>query len=411
MTAQTVLMNKFAIAIASDSVVSIERGDGVYQTKATSEKLIPLSGNHDVALMVSGVLTLKGIPFPVLISEWSKTLDVKFNTLEEYLPSFLEWLENRNELQSIESDEQLYGHILDDILKDIWDSTIEFDLSSEENIFKRSAIEDQFLNNLKSWKNYSYSRLPFKNWNMELAKNLSKANFSEVIEDRISYWFDDRPMTESSSQLLFEICESIPAWLQTDIQTDIVAVGFGAEDLLPKTSFVSLYGILKGQLRNKDIEFRSIRDSGSYYNFFGQWDASIQFIRGLDPDMKDKILNYFEKFTRNLISAQSMFDEEEGDEDLEAVIKDHVRNSTNELNQIIESHSKDNFENPLIQVIALSPEADLAKLAKSLIEIQAIRQSINQVTPTVGGPIDVAVITKINGFQWINHKSITLPFS
>jgi hypothetical protein len=154
--------------------------------------------------------------------------------------------------------------------------------------------------------------------------------------------------------------------------------GFGNDEFLPKMSVVGLFGILGGVARHNEIEVKSIGDSRGYFRFFGQWDASIQFVRGLDSGIQQTVVDFMEKYVRTLVSAQSMFIEDEGDEDLELFISEKVRVASNELEDLIRAHSQEKFVDPLMQVISMSPEADLARMAKSLIEIQSIRQSINQ---------------------------------
>ena len=45
-------------------------------------------------------------------------------------------------------------------------------------------------------------------------------------------------------------------------------------------------------------------------------------------------------------------------------------------------------------------------MAENLIELQILRQSSQAIQDTVGGPVDVAVITLEKGFQWFRHKTL-----
>jgi len=87
-------------------------------------------------------------------------------------------------------------------------------------------------------------------------------------------------------------------------------------------------------------------------------------------------------------------------------ISNFCHDLSRELDNFFEEYAEKNFTDPFMNVIRLSPESDLGRLAHTLIEIEAIRQSINETTPTVGGPIDVAVISKVNGFRWVQHKTL-----
>lgn len=411
MTAQVVLMNRFAVALASDSVVSVNQGNDSYRTLATSEKIITLSGEHDVAIMVSGNLTLRGFPFEVLVWEWSKTLTGKFASVADYIPSFISWLEMRTELQKDSAEKDYFTELIDGTLQNIWDGSD--DLQTVGEVPEDSETAEEFLERVKNWDRYAKSRRTFPGWSEQSSSNLAKSKFSEIIDNRIDYWFDDRPIAATSRNLIAGICESLPAWATTGSYTELVVAGFGSDELLPKMSVVGLYGVLGGVARHKEIQVESIEDSrgsGGYFQFFGQWDASIQFIRGLDRGIQQSVVDFMERYVRTLVSSQSMFIEDEGDEDLELFISDKVRTARLELEDLIRVHSKEQFVDPLMQVISMSPEADLAQMARSLIDIQSIRQSINEITPTVGGPIDVAVISKTNSFRWVRHKSLEVKF-
>ena len=408
MTAQVVLMNRFAVALASDSIVSQDQGNNNHRTLATSEKILRLSGEHDVAIMVSGNLLLRGYPFEVLVWEWSKTLPGKLSSVTDYLPSFISWLEVRPELQQDFAEAEYFTDLIDDTLQSIWNDSE--DLQTADESTEDSTTTELFLEKVKGWERFARSRRPFSGWSEESSSKLARSKFSDLIENRIEFWFDDRPITASSKKLIASICETLPAWATSDFYTELVVTGFGSDEFLPKMSVVELFGILGGVARHNEIEVKSIGEMRGSFRFFGQWDASVQFIRGLDSGIQQTVVNFMEKYVRTLVSTQSMFIEDEGDEDLELFISDKVRVARGELENLILDHSKEKFVDPLMQVISMSPEADLARMARSLIEIQSIRQSINEITPTVGGPIDVAVISKTNSFRWVRHKSLESRF-
>src|SRR5690606_26240329 len=64
---------------------------------------------------------------------------------------------------------------------------------------------------------------------------------------------------------------------------------------------------------------------------------------------------------------------------------------------------------PLARVIRSLPVSDMAALAKSLIELQSLKERVTQPSESVGGPIDVAVISKHDGFVWIERKHYFRP--
>ena len=65
---------------------------------------------------------------------------------------------------------------------------------------------------------------------------------------------------------------------------------------------------------------------------------------------------------------------------------------------------KQNFTKPIVDSVSTLDKEDLAILAESLISVTAINRRITYAEESVGGPIDVAVISKSDGFIWIKRK-------
>ena len=54
--------------------------------------------------------------------------------------------------------------------------------------------------------------------------------------------------------------------------------------------------------------------------------------------------------------------------------------------------------------IQFMPFSELAEVAELFIRLTQIRQRLSFDSETVGGPIDVAVISKADGFIWVKRK-------
>lgn len=69
----------------------------------------------------------------------------------------------------------------------------------------------------------------------------------------------------------------------------------------------------------------------------------------------------------------------------------------------IDSILQDNANEIIAAVVNLSVP-DLALMAKNLVEMTSFKRRVSLDLETVGGPIDVAVISKGDGFIWIERK-------
>ena len=50
------------------------------------------------------------------------------------------------------------------------------------------------------------------------------------------------------------------------------------------------------------------------------------------------------------------------------------------------------------------PKEEMAALAEALVDTTSLRRKMDSQLETVGGPIDVAIISKSDGFVWIKRK-------
>jgi hypothetical protein len=62
----------------------------------------------------------------------------------------------------------------------------------------------------------------------------------------------------------------------------------------------------------------------------------------------------------------------------------------------------------MLDTIETLPPADLARMAEALVGVQALRAASTRRQPSVGGPIDVVVITRRHGVQWVRRKEVSL---
>ena len=82
-----------------------------------------------------------------------------------------------------------------------------------------------------------------------------------------------------------------------------------------------------------------------------------------------------------------------------------------DINPIIQSYvngitqfKNENAISPLMQTIATMEKEDLAELAENLIYLTSLKRRITPDMESVGGPVDVAIVSKCDGFIWIKRK-------
>ena len=70
----------------------------------------------------------------------------------------------------------------------------------------------------------------------------------------------------------------------------------------------------------------------------------------------------------------------------------------------LSDYRKEHYISPVMRVVQVLPKDELAAMAESLINLTSFKRRVSMEEETVGGPIDVAVISKGDGFIWIKRK-------
>jgi hypothetical protein len=93
MTAEIVIINKEAVALAADSAVT---GKKVF---TSANKLFALSKYHPVGIMIYGNANFMGVPWEIIIKVYRKKLQRKrFDILKKYADNFIAFLDDGNRL-------------------------------------------------------------------------------------------------------------------------------------------------------------------------------------------------------------------------------------------------------------------------------------------------------------------------
>jgi hypothetical protein len=432
MTAEIAIMNKTAVALAADSAVTIGHQDKKIYNSAN--KLFTLSKYHPVGAMIYGSATFMSIPWETIIKIYrSKLGKQKFNTLKEYTDNFIDFLDNGNPLfPDPEQEKYLSGtisgyfyHIKNEIFKEVR-STIDNEGKVEYSQIERITSDD--------------IERHYDLWNTsDLLPSIPKTHIKDIIKKYASSidkakneMFGELPISEKSSEQLNEISASIfskncfPPSL-----SGVVIAGFGEKDVFPCLKSFSLDGIVNDRLRYIEDSVIDIRsDNRVSISAFAQNEMVMAFMNGIDPSYSECSENYldgiFDKYPEVIVKRIPNLSESERKDIREnlkresnGLFKDYCEwgdkyRRQNHVNPIIDmvavlpKYELDHV-NPIIDMVAVLPKDELAAMAESFVHLTSFKRKITMGVETVGGPIDVAVISKGDGFVWIKRKHYFKP--
>lgn len=445
MTSEVAVMNKEAIALAADSAVTLthETGQKIF---TSANKIFTLSKYQPVGVMTYGNANFMGIPWETIIKVYRSKLGQRtFKTLSGYAENFLAFL-RADDLFSSNFDKDEEEYVIRSIYWCFRRIGEEIN-SSNFNLMTRSKLElenisAQFVQGLENSTLHIIQR-EFNDWNKAETVPSAPTSFAdefrkmygEAVDQAKSAVLGGFPLTEESSAQLTEIAVNLflkfPSGMNIPENSGVVFAGFGTDDVFPVLESYAVEGRIGDYVKHRRDEKNCVRIGGSERAEilpFAQKEMVETFMEGIDPEYQLLI----EKFVKDLrdsiqkISADEIvkitydpeahYDDPLFEEDLEIYLSDdrwtEIRKTLNwilqsNLDQFLSSLSKHRHSrhiDPIKSVVQGLPKDELAAMAESLINLTSFKRKVSMQAETVGGPIDVAVISKGDGFIWIKRK-------
>jgi hypothetical protein len=426
MTTQVVLTNGLGIALASDSAVTA--GGKVLNT---SEKIFELPAPHKAAVLTSGRARFMGIPWEVVFSAWSESLDRPLASMVEYRESLYKFLRtvipSTGRLSSSEGEfirSSYFGdrNAYDTVWKILSDTVLpHFESILDENdlpIFTGSEGWDEEFRSRMSELVPTEVISTFEQ-QLELAMQARRERFApatEITEAQALVWlekywaqientpsnmdFSTWPMMPGFDSAVKRLHATFLVHSEYDGESNINIFGFGAGELFPSGAGGFLLGVINGTLVRR---FEGVAESSSEPRdyFFGQDDAIAALTRGEDHLLTNAAV---EKTQRTLTDIYDRLSD--SDDESAKLARDYVKQSIDkgDLAEEMKRAGSEERGKPFRKAIGMSPILDLAEFASQLVGVQAAYAAMTQENPSVGGFVDVAIITHRRGFEWIRHK-------
>ena len=373
MTSEILIMNNNAIVMAADSAVTV----GGKKTYNGVNKLFMLSNNPPMGIMIFGSAEFDSIPLETLIKEYRKQTNFKkLGHIQKIKENFIEYIEKTTDninLTLLKNELSMFKHFLLTQLKN----------TSKENIMT-------YINSSA---------------NMEIFSFLNEKSFEDELE-KLSQDLCKKGIGVDTNILKKSFSESI-----LKSSSGIVIAGFNENDFFP--SFVSFNLIAKynGKIITYD-ENSQINYNGKGIIPFAQTDVIKTFISGIDDHLEDGILNYFYNFLE--LYPKFLIEEIKSNKKINGK---SLNNAIQEIEKVKNSNDaimddfmksikslKEDIYGPILESIGSLPKDELASMAESMIHITSLKRKIASDLETVGGEIDVAIISKGDGFIWKKRK-------
>lgn len=192
----------------------------------------------------------------------------------------------------------------------------------------------------------------------------------------------------------------------------IVFAGFGSKELRPSAVTVRVERMINGKLKyqKKPQERGRIEvDNLGYIIGLAQKDMVMNFMTGIHEIMEDSLLTHLEENLEQLpgILVERLQDHFKADTNFDEVgemIRDDLLQLYRNFHEKIYASKLENFIQPTMDIVGALPTNELAEMAEMLVNMTSFKRKISESLETVSDPIDVAIITKNEGFTWVKHK-------
>lgn len=404
------ILNKQAVALAADSAVTISSREN-RKIFNSANKIFTLSKYHPVGVMIYNSASFMDTPWEIIIKMYRKHLkDRSFKTVEAYQKDFLKYLRT-NDFFSDRNDED--SSLADFFL--FWMSVLKNDVQQNyPKLFanptsknKNKILDiladnvDEFTENIKNREICE----DFKNYTQRSFSAYTKTVFDQCIE-----WVFQKDL-ELKDRLKAKLRRFL--YYQTVTKdfyqnySGLIFVGYGEEEIYPQLIPVHISFVLDEKLRffvDENMRAHINSSSNAIIRPFAQIDVINTILSGIDPELDSYYMDNFKKFLNkyNRLLANAIGNESE---ELAKVIRG--LSTENVLKEYIKENRKirrDKYINPLMDAVASLSKEDLAEMAESLIYLTYLKRRITFKEESVGGPVDVALITKGDGFIWIKRK-------
>jgi len=412
MTAEVAVLNSSGIALAADSAVTIGHEGGKIYTSA--DKLFQLSEDAPVGIMVYGSATFLGVPWETIIKCYRARPGAKnFPKLVDYSKNFISFLKTSAMFPAKKQKEDVLSILLGFFfhLRKRFEEEVQAKYDNNPGIkLSESDLKLMFIDSIQTEIDKTKKREKLAGISKRIKNRIRQKYTDDIIKVRQQV-FENLPLSKISEDLITDIavqlltCDRLRERGQV---SGIVVAGFGEKEHFPSLFETMVYGMATGHLLRSESHKASITNSGEAIVVpLAQREMVYTFMNGIDPDFKAQV----EKTTKELFGQMAN------------IILQHVKSKyavfgkelqvrvQSALDKLIPNlyHEWDKtlvekYSDPVMENVASLPKDELGAMAESLVNLTKFKRRISRERETVGGPIDVAVITKGDGFVWMKRK-------
>lgn len=414
MTALVGILNVRGAAIAAYSAVTMTRNSN-RKIANSANKMLRLLSAQPVSVMICGSAYFLGTPWDIIIRRYrQKRGHVLLSTVQAYVEDFFSYMvseknffpeiyENsflqyslNNYYQAIKKDVPFLNH------KDDGEATnVKQIIKAFKTEIKKSIAPIAQLGKCPMFEDYTLE---------QFTEKISPL-VDEFIEDQVDDHFFSYPL-EVYQAIRDDLVAGLMYYVTTRFEDEgatLVFTGFGTQEDYPTLISANVNEGFDGRvcyhIKDEDIVHVSAEKPVAICPF-AQTDIMNSLLTGVNPDFNNVLC---ERSSQMFMDFDQLLHEkicgEEIDEEFSGILQGvkciDLYRSFEKYNKKLTGKSSKQWLNTLRDYDL----QDMAQLAENLIAMTSLERHMTFREEGVGGPIDLAIITKNNGFTWLSRKS------
>ncbi len=416
MTSLVVVMNNKAAAVAADSAMTVADGLGNTRTRTGVRKLFPISEAQPVSLMIYGSAEIMEMAWgPFIVNYRRQRGDRVFDTVQDYAADFLDYLDNYDGIFDAGSQDRAFEHYVNVMYDWVrYNANHIVDRENEDPTPEGPRTMRDVMRQATELVYQDVTHYPDESprdvldgFSDSFGEGLLR-EFGDRIDGLIKEFFGEVDMDRETVRRLRAIAHlSVTRDFFPDFfpNTGLVFTGYGAKQITPQLS-AHLVGIaVNGQLRQRQSSLRTINSEDPVIIApFAQDKMIHTFLTGMDQELSDYLQDQIIDLSigvRDRTIAQMpelnrsqrrRFSESYSDDDIVELINDFIGR--------LDQYQYEVHTHPILLAVESLPERELAQTAEMLVKLNAFQQQVGNTLETVGGDIDVALMTN-EEFRWV----------
>jgi hypothetical protein len=225
------------------------------------------------------------------------------------------------------------------------------------------------------------------------------AEHSEAVENGLSFMKLPDDARNSLAELSIRMAVKKPSEIFPT--AGLVFAGFGDHEIFPQMIEYQSSGMISGTLALEQRKQHAVdHNLPATMEAFAQTSMSDTFSLGFSQDVYVALMDSLRGKLDELATA--ICTELKVDP---APNLDHVISAASKgISDTWFERARREHSYPLWRVLGDLPVQEMAELAETLVNLQSLKEKVTKPSTSVGGPVDVAIITKHEGLVWVKRK-------